>query len=386
MSALYLSASAISFILGFLLAEGLTRLILPFSTVEYRVDPHVGQILVANQRTRWVHQDYDQTVMTNSEGFHDREHQTEKPSDVYRVLVLGDSFIEALSAPIELGFTQQLEYLLQREVRSHRVEVMNLAVGGMGPAQHLRMLEVKGTAYRPDLVIMSVFPDNDFWDSYEPLSGTPGKVFYQFQSDDSLNYVPADSSWLTVKARPWLRKSAFLTFLRRRIDAASLESWLGHVGLLVAPREGDRSIRWGEWGVFLADHPQPWPDAYRTTLQCIKSAHDLAVKAGAEFTVMLIGSVASVEDRWQEALTPYPEAKSLGWNFEAPYTAITQLGAQAGFGVINLAQLFREDFLATKKSRSWPNDGHWNPSGHQLAAQLVTRDLVTHRMQYSHIR
>src|SRR5262249_10117482 len=149
-----------SLLLVFVLAEGVTRLVRPFSTVEYRVDPEIGQILVPNQRTRWVRADYDQTVITNRQGFHDREHPIAKAANVYRIIVVGDYFIESLSAPIEWGFTQQLEELLQREVTDRRVEVINLGVGGIGPAQYLRILEAKGMAYRPDLVIMSVFPEN----------------------------------------------------------------------------------------------------------------------------------------------------------------------------------------------------------------------------------
>src|SRR5215831_3776843 len=321
--ALYLGGSMVSILLGSLLAEGLTRLALPFSTVEYRVDPDVGQILVASQRTRWVHRDYDEVVETNSAGFHDVEHQIYKPADAYRVVVLGDSFIEALSAPIESGFTYQLEQLLQREVKTERVEVINLAVGGSGPAQYLRMLEAKGSAYGPDLVIMSVFPDNDFWDSYEPLSGAPSKVFYRILPDGSLEYVPAPNTRVTAKLRLGLRKSAFLTTLRAGVSSTDFETWLGRMGLLVAPGVTvEKAVQWSEWGVYLADHPEPWPDAYRTTLQCIQGAYELSASAGAKFLVMLIGPVATVEDRWDEALAPYPEAQYLRWDFEHPFSVI----------------------------------------------------------------
>jgi len=331
--------------------------------VEYEVDSDVGQILVANQRRRWVHQDYDEIVMTNSAGFHDREHTISKPEGVYRIVVVGDSFIEALSSPIESGFSWQLEKLLQHDLGDKRVEVINLAVGGSGPAQYLRRLEVKGIAYRPDLVIMSVFPDNDFWDSYEPLSRTPSKVFYRLQPDGSLRYVPVDGSWTTMKARQALRKSGFLRLLRAGITL-------------------EKSMQLSEWGVYLADHPEPWPDAYRTTLQCIKSAFDLASRRGAKFTVMLIASVTAVEERWDEAVAAYPEAKSLKWDFDYPVDIITASGRQVGFDVINLVAPFRENFLATKISQFWPHDGHWNRSGNKLAAEYMARYLLAHRTQY----
>jgi hypothetical protein len=351
--------------------------------VEYRVDPDVGQSLVPSQRTRWVHEDFDQIVVANSAGFHDREHPIEKPADVYRILVLGDSFIEALSVPIESGFTYQLEQSLQRHVRTQRVEVINMGIGGMGPAQHLRVLEARGIAYHPDLVIMSVFPNNDFWDSYEPLSGAPSKVFYRLRVDGSLEYIPADGSWTTAKARPALRKSAVLRILRDGINHTSLETWFVRVGLLAAAGlTSEQSMQLSEWGVYLADRPEPWPDAYRTTLQCIKSASNLSLREGAKFAVMLIGSVATVEDRWEEAFASYAEAKSINWDFDYPFAAITALGQQAGFEVINLVPPFREDYLKTRISRSWPHDGHWNPSGHELAAGTIAWHLRTHRTQY----
>jgi hypothetical protein len=257
-----------------------------------------------------------------------------------------------------------------------------MGTGGMGPAQHLRMLEARGIAYHPDLVIMSIFPNNDFWDSYEPLSGTPSKVFYRLQVDGSLEYIPADSSWITATVRPALRKSALLRMLRDGINHTSLETWFVRVRLLAAAGLTDQTMQSSEWGVYLEDHPEPWPDAYRTTLQCIKSASNLSFREGVKFAVMLIGSVAAVEDRWQEAFASYAEAKSLNWDFEYPFAAITALGRQAGFEVINLLPRFREDYLKTRISRSWLHDGHWHSSGHELAAETIAWHLRAHRTQY----
>jgi hypothetical protein len=108
----------------------------------------------------------------------------------------------------------------------------------------------------------------------------------------------------------------------------------------------------------------------------------VSAKAGAEFAVMLIGSKAVIEDRWEEALRDYPETKSMTWDFEFPFTAIRELGQRSGFGIIDLAEAFREDFHATRESRSWPHDGHWNPGGNHRAAELVAQYLLDHRAEY----
>lgn len=370
----------LSLLVALAVAEGLTRLARPHSTVEYRVDPEVGQILLANQRSRWVHEDYDVEVTTNSAGFHDVEHLREKPATVYRIVVLGDSFIEGLAVPIESGFTHQLETILQADVTTRQIEVINLGVSGVGPAQYLRMLERRGIAYEPDLVLMSIYPENDFWDSYRGLSDSPSKSFYVLGADGTLEYVAPEASKVSVKLRPYLRRSAFLTLLRDGMAMGSLESQLGRLGLLQAPGAAqDHSM---DWGVYDASLPDPWREAYRTTIRIIEASHDLASRNGATFMAMTIGSVAKVEDRWDELFVEYPLAKQMTLDSQRPFSAIADIGRQRNFAVIDLADPFRQDFLVSKTSRSWPHDGHWNYTGHRFAAQIVARHILAHREEY----
>ncbi len=136
-------------LVGLLLGEGLVRLVHPYGTVEYRLERHIGPLLVPHQRSLSVGQDYEVPIVTNSAGFHDVEHDIGKPDDVYRIVVLGDSFIEALQVLIEEGFTQQLERRVQSSVAARRVEVINLGISGAGPAQYYHLLKMKGLAYQP---------------------------------------------------------------------------------------------------------------------------------------------------------------------------------------------------------------------------------------------
>jgi len=48
----------------------------------------------------------------NSHGFRDYERSYEKPQGVYRIVVLGDSYIEGLQVELEKTFTAQLEKML----------------------------------------------------------------------------------------------------------------------------------------------------------------------------------------------------------------------------------------------------------------------------------
>lgn len=125
-----LAALCIGTLVALATAEVPARILHPLSTVEYLMDPEVGPILAPNQKSRLVSEDYDVTVLTNSAGFHDVEHALVKSHGVYRILVLGDSYIEGLQVPIEQNFVRQLERMVGDWITEKQVEVINLGVSG----------------------------------------------------------------------------------------------------------------------------------------------------------------------------------------------------------------------------------------------------------------
>ena len=366
--------------------EPLVRMIRPLSTVKYVVDPDIGQVLVPNQQTRSVSQDFDVEIRTNSAGFHDVEHQLQKPPDVYRIVVLGDSFMEALQVSVEESFSRQLEAALQSWIKEKRVEVINLGISGTGPAQYLQMLNARGLAYRPDLVLMAVQPGNDFWDSYRPLSGSVTKPYFEFDPSGELRYIPPQPAAIGVTLAPLLRSSALLMFVRDAIRRMPIETWLGKWGFLspssaVAAAQPNHVLP-VEWYVYVVDPPDPWPEAYRMTLRTIEESEKVSEQGGAQFLVVHIPGMAAIEDRWEEALAPYPESIRLDFDFDRPSEALKRQGQESNFHVIDLVKPFRETYQQDRLSYSWPHDGHWNARGHRQAAQVVSSFLFAHRAEY----
>jgi lysophospholipase L1-like esterase len=93
---------------------------------------------------------------TNSDGFRDREYKKEKPSNVYRILVLGDSTTagNTVSRRRDL-YTELLEIGLNRQSRDRTYEVINMGVGGYHTLQEVALLRHKGLAYDPDFVLIT---------------------------------------------------------------------------------------------------------------------------------------------------------------------------------------------------------------------------------------
>ncbi len=81
----------------------------------------------------------------------------------YRIFVYGDSFIQASYSDMNDTFAEQLAQRLAANA-DRPVTVVNAGVDGYGPDQtYLRLLR-ETPVFEPDLVIVSLFADNDFGD------------------------------------------------------------------------------------------------------------------------------------------------------------------------------------------------------------------------------
>jgi lysophospholipase L1-like esterase len=93
---------------------------------------------------------------TNAQGFRDVEFPVQKPAGELRILALGDS-ITAGNGVSDLWQTwpKRLERRFAQAGRPE-VRVLNLGVGGYHPLQAARLLETRGLALAPDLVVLLV--------------------------------------------------------------------------------------------------------------------------------------------------------------------------------------------------------------------------------------
>ena len=106
----------------------------------------------------------------NSHGFRDFERTWEKSPNTYRILVLGDSYVEAFQVPLEVGFPALLEARLNTASHSKRFEVLALGQSGFGTAaEYMRYLN-DGVRYSPDIVIVAFLTGNDILDNSKVLN------------------------------------------------------------------------------------------------------------------------------------------------------------------------------------------------------------------------
>jgi len=120
---------------------------------------------VSNPKMSFAHQPNSHSflmgtdVSINSQGLRDREYSLEKPSDVYRILLVGDSTTLGWGVPLK----ETAAKILERELNAQnipgyrRFEAINAGVGNYDTVQEVTYYETRGRDFHPDLVILVYF-------------------------------------------------------------------------------------------------------------------------------------------------------------------------------------------------------------------------------------
>lgn len=96
-------------------------------------------------------------VEINAAGFRDDPFPGSKRPGEYRILVLGDSVTIGFGVAMGDAFPQLLEVLLAEDPPAgvDAVTVLNLGVYGYATSQEIRLLETRGLALEPDLIVIA---------------------------------------------------------------------------------------------------------------------------------------------------------------------------------------------------------------------------------------
>lgn len=92
-------------------------------------------------------------IHTNSLGFRGPEIAIPKPSETYRIVLIGDETILAPEIPDHDHFATQLQDLLKQHTRL-QIEVINAAVPGACPLTEYLLFKQKMLSLQPDLVLL----------------------------------------------------------------------------------------------------------------------------------------------------------------------------------------------------------------------------------------
>jgi hypothetical protein len=342
----------------------------------WRYHPVLGWSQVPDGSYDFVLEGRQVQVSFNSAGFRDTEHERAKPPRVKRILVIGDSFSEAVQVNLEETFHQRLEAMLD-EREPGRWEVINLGVGDFGTAQELVALTEYGLAFNPDVVIHQIFPLNDICNNSIEL--------FELCRSDNDRYRP-----YFVEAEGELRltyRQPIRTALRRRIVSYGvLEHWIlrltGHDPQ--NPDDPGRPRRLLESGFDGLDpllltyvpseqQPRPIADAWRLTERLIERIVQTARARGIVYLGMVVPFELRLSPDWDDFARRQPPPR-----MDRKYP---ERRLSASFDRLGVPSVMMFEEFQPHLDEVLPYvGGHLSVAGHRRAAEALYRRLVESRI------
>ena len=340
----------------------------------WQPDPTLGARLVPGASGWWTQEEREflVPVEVNSLGLHDHEHPYEKPAGVTRVLVLGDSFTEAIHVPLDSGFPMVLERNLNQGNGGQRYEVINAGVSGYGTASATLFFEQEGWRYQPDVVLLAFYPGNDIRNNSPTLEDAFRPVY---ADDGELERVQPTK--IASAERGWLGRSAAYRFLRQLVlvRQPAIGRALVRIGwmkpeALRAPAQTD-GIPVG-FGMYQVPPDEVWLDAWQRTERLLDRLRSSVETRGARFAVALVTAREQVyPDTWQEILSNHQAMRQRQWDLEEPQRWLQRWCSQRGVACLDLANSFQRKATSGGRMLHYRHDGHWTDAGHELGGILI---------------
>jgi len=355
-----------SVLISLVLAEGLVRLVAPQQPAVWHT-MRDGLVVHPPGLTTYL-TEFDQETRFNSAGMRDRERAVSKAEGTLRVLVLGDSFMEALQVAFQDSFPSLLESAL-RDKLGREVEVINLAVSGWSQDDQLAYLRKHGLGYRPDLVLVAMTVHNDVVENererFHALSG--GRLVTKpvvLMSETEYRILQL-KGFFASHSHLWqlLRKLKHLAAIR--MQAAELDK---HVAQLITTdlRETQTDHGWA------------------LTFSLFKAIRDAGREVGATTAIMLIPLRIQLHDEALKGFRTKVGAPASGVAADAPQQAMARFGRESGIEIIDLLPALRSWTVGQRavdpSASVHLQEGHWNAAGHRLAANVAAEAIVAKRL------
>jgi GDSL-like Lipase/Acylhydrolase family len=337
----------------------------------FELHPVYGGFHIPNTTAWQWTVEYVTRVDINSHGLREREIDYEKPPGLRRVLVLGDSFVEATEVSVEEAFPRRLEAHLGDQ-GGPPTQVINAGAVGYGTAQEYLLLKHEGLRYQPDLVVLLFFSGNDVSDNSQLLDYPPVrsiKPYFFVDASGALRSLPFELPDLSASQAGTLRQRLRReSLLFSKLDPDEL-------GRVAMDRGYIRSILTPYADTSSAEVEAAW----HVTEALLSATRDQAEAAGARFVLVNVPAPWEIAPGFWDRMRWYFDLPADGWDFDRPNRRLAEIAARHRIAYLDLRPELR--LAQTEPPRHYFQiDGHWTSAGHDFAARcLVQSGLATVR-------
>jgi hypothetical protein len=374
-------------------AEAYLRRFHPIDATIYRLDPRYLHALVPGGRKLFVHGPANGgrriLVAVDDEGFRGPELRPSRAGT--RVVVYGDSFVEAETSALEETYVARLGAALARGL-GRPVEAVNAGVAGYGPDQEALRIDDEIGPLAPDLVVLALFAGNDYGDLMRDklfrLGADGGLVPNRWTMSAALRQQFDHARALSRGSMLW-RGLVHLAEPRRSPprEERSLLPEGGYPLLLEKRRreyeeyvrDGDNEVKRLLGDPYDADvslRPASESAVYKKALmeKVLLHVADAARARSIPLVFVFIPSAFDVCERFDEPVDPraFPEYRRT-----ALTDALADMARRNGLRYVDLYPVFAE---AGADALYLHGDEHWNAAGEDLAAERTARLVLDERL------
>lgn len=373
-------AVTLGLLLPLLALEIALRLFGPFLPGNYdtgsmvRRHPVLGHFHPTNART-WVKTpQFTVRLDFNPMGLRDPRQSYEKPPGTFRVLALGDSYVEGAQVQAHETMAARLETVLT-QTTGRTVEVINGGVFGYGTTQEYLLFDEIGAKFQPDLVVLFFCHCNDIANNNYRLELIDSDLRRALKPYFDL---PDNSGELRLISAP---PPSTRTSLRERLRDYSLLYNVIETGVvykleLQNPQEafnGVDGLLDPVRGKYDAKPVGEWDRAWRITDLALERVRDRASQAGIPLAVVGIPAWRMLDRQyWRRNDDTKRLVDSGKGGPTAPVALLDGITRRLNVPHFDLLHTFQPKVDADGLDRYYlEGDYHWTVQGNQVAAESV---------------
>jgi hypothetical protein len=379
------AAVSIGLLLPLVMLEIVIRLFGPILPGNYdtgsmvRRDPILGHFHPASTYT-WVKTpQFTVRLDFNAMGLRDPRQSYAKPPGIFRVLLLGDSYVEASQVPAQDTMAARMEAILT-QATGRPVEVINGGVLGYGTTQEYLLLDELGPQIQPDLVVLFFCHCNDLANNNYRLELIDADLkralkpyFDLSDTSDGLRLIPPPPPSTRTSLRERLRDYSMLynvieTGVVYKLELQNPQEAFNGVDGLLDPVRGKFDFKpTGEWD-----------RAWRITELSLERVRDRAGQLGAPLAIVGIPAWRMLDhDYWRRSDDTKRLVDSGKGGPTAPVTVLDGIARRLNVPDLDLTQVYQPLVDADGLTRYFlEGDYHWTVDGNEAAAEAVSAFLT----------
>lgn len=335
------------------------QLLEPEAKRAYRHGPHESFVYRGYLPGTFV--DFENPVRLNEWGFHERDYAADRPSPgAYRLMVLGDSYVAALSIPLERTFHEIVERkLAERDpMGCGAYEVIAFGQGARAQRDELAWLKTFGPKYRPDAVLLVFFCGNDVMENSPNLYRRAVAFGERYVKD--------------VYPRKKEIFDRLLFTQRSRVNglmAEALTTWIARHPKYLFPGADAGLFESPELGVYRSPPDADWAEAFNTTDELLRAVREECERQECPFLVACLQSPQAMGDSSAGLL----RSRNAALDFEQP---ARWLRAWCDRNQVPLCDFQPALERAGLHRVFWRHDGHLNVRGNEAVADVLYDFIV----------